>query len=62
MPDPFTHIYRWGNNPQRKKWKGLRCRQLARGTMNSCLVEFETGVMAIISRNAIRKIGGESCT
>lgn len=35
---------------------GQRCRIVARGTMNSCQVEFEDGVRHIVSRFAIRKV------
>jgi hypothetical protein len=35
--------------------KGQRCDVLARGTMNSCLVRFEDGFTAVISRYAIRR-------
>ena len=43
-----------------KKWlgdrKGQRCRIVARGTMNSCLIEFEDdGYRVITSRYAVRK-------
>lgn len=35
---------------------GQRLRVLARGAMNSALVEFEDGVRHIVSRNAYRKL------
>lgn len=35
---------------------GKRCRVIARGTMNSALIEFEDGVRHIVSRNAFRRI------
>ena len=43
-----------------RKWlgdrKGHRCRIVARGTMNSCLIEFEDdGYRVITSRYAVRK-------
>jgi hypothetical protein len=56
---PFTHIYHWGNNPTRKLWKGKRCRVLVRGSMNSCLVEFEDGGQLNTSIRALRKIKSE---
>lgn len=34
---------------------GQRCRVLARGRMNSCLVEFPDGYKVITSRWAVRK-------
>lgn len=47
------YVYRWGK--YRPDLKGQRCRVLARGTMNSALVEFESGERHIVSRNALRK-------
>lgn len=51
----MKYIYSWGNNPVRAKLKGKVCRVLARGKMNSALVEFENGEKQIISRNALRR-------
>lgn len=52
----MIYIYRWGNNPKRKTMKGRHCRVLARGKMNSCLVQFiDTGQREITSRNALKK-------
>ena len=48
--------YRWGNNPKRATLKGRKCRVLARGKMNSCMVEFENGQRECVSRNALRKV------
>ena len=49
----FDRVWRWRVNlPDRY---GQRCRVLARGTMNSCLIEFEDGVRHVVSRFAIRK-------
>ncbi len=50
-----TYVYRWGNNPVRRRLKGRRCRVLARGALNSALVEFEDGEQHVVSRNALRK-------
>jgi hypothetical protein len=47
----FPYIYRWDQQGR----KGHPCRVLARGKMNSCLVEFEDGYQMVTSRNAIRK-------
>ena len=41
---------------KRAELYGKRLRVLARGAMNSALVEFENGQREIISRNAIRKV------
>lgn len=54
MPYPLTwHWRKW--LPERK---GQRCRMLARGTMNSCLIEFEDSHRVVTSRYAVRKVGG----
>lgn len=44
----------WGN--KRAMLYKRKCRVLARGAMNSALVEFESGQREVISRNAIRKV------
>lgn len=54
----YDHIWFW--KPQPWPWrtvdrKGQRCRVLARGGMNSCMVEFEDGYRVVTSRNAVRK-------
>lgn len=49
----FGHVWHWrARLPERK---GQRCRVLARGRMNSILVEFEDGYRVITSRFAVRK-------
>lgn len=35
--------------------KGRRCRVVARGTMNSALVEFNNGRREVLSRNGLRR-------
>ena len=50
MPD-FPYVYYW----HRRGRRGLRCRVLVRGKMNSCLVEFTDGYRMVTSRNAIRR-------
>lgn len=53
MNAEFDRVWRWRKNlPERH---GQACRILARGTMNSALIEFEDGVRHIVSRFAIRK-------
>jgi hypothetical protein len=55
----MTHIYAWGprgNMPGAMSRKGEKCKLLARGAMNSALVEFSDGYLAVISRNALRRI------
>jgi len=50
----MTHIWFWKTRlPERK---GQLCRIIARGKMNSALVEFEDGYKVITSRYAVRKI------
>lgn len=54
---PFDRVWHWRVNlPERK---GQRCRILARGTMNSALIEFEDGVRHVCSRFAVRKVKEE---
>lgn len=55
-------IYRyvWGPRFRVPGWpvldrKGQLCKVLARGEMNSALIEFEDGFLAVVSRNALRK-------
>jgi len=50
------YIYGWKNNAKRRALYGRRCRALARGKMNSVLVEFEDGNREIISRRAIKNL------
>lgn len=54
----MTHVWYWrARLPERK---GQPCRVLARGTMNSILVEFADGFQVVTSRWAVRKQpGGE---
>jgi hypothetical protein len=52
MTYPF--VYRW--RKYRPELCGQRCRVLARGKMNSALVEFESGVKHVVSRNALRRV------
>lgn len=46
-----VYIFRWNRCGR----KGQRCKVIARGTMNSCLLEFEDGWRMVTSRNAIMK-------
>lgn len=58
MKDPnamkVTHFYRWAK--YRPDWKGRACRVLARGRMNSALIEFTDGERAVVSRFAVRRL------
>jgi hypothetical protein len=50
-----THVWRLRVRlPERF---GEACRVLARGTMNSCLIEFQDGTRHVASRFAVRKAG-----
>jgi hypothetical protein len=50
------YVYVWKNNQKRAQLCGRQCVVLARGAMNSCLVEFvDNGQREIVSRWAIRK-------
>lgn len=49
----FDRIWYWRSTLSHRK--GQRCRILARGTMNSCRIEFEDGEQHIVSRFAVRK-------
>lgn len=51
MSGDLPYVYRWDRHGR----KGQRCRVLARGAMNSCLVEFADGYRMVTSRNAIRR-------
>ncbi|QNQ09273.1 hypothetical protein [Sphingomonas alpina] len=54
MSAAFDRVWRWRKTlPDRK---GTRCRIRARGTMNSCEIEFEDGARFIVSRFAVRKV------
>lgn len=50
----MTHWYRWRKYVP--ELYGQRCRVLARGKMNSVLIEFENGLRHVVSRYAIRKL------
>ncbi len=52
----FPLIFVWRNNEKRRLLYGKRCRVVARGKMNSALIEFEDGTREIVSRNALRKV------
>jgi hypothetical protein len=52
----YPYYFAWKNNSKRAELYLRKCRVLARGAMNSALVEFENGQREIISRNALRKV------
>ena len=50
-----VYTYAWGNNEKRATMKGRTCRVVARGRMNSVMIEFtDNGQREITSRNALR--------
>jgi len=60
----YSLVYRnrlrvlWG--PSGSPLFGRRCRIVARGAMNSRLIEFEDGTLHVVSGNALRKAKGSS--
>lgn len=52
----YPYVWTWGQGPMRAlDRKGQRCRVLARGTMNSALLEFPDGFRTVTSRNGLRR-------
>jgi hypothetical protein len=63
----FPYIWAWrhrsvGPPPAKVPWfgdgidrTGRRCRVVARGTMNSALIEFEDGYRVVTSRGGLRR-------
>lgn len=63
----MTQIYRYRWGPRFRvpglpvlDRKGQHCRVICRGRMNSALIQFEDGYLAVVSRNAPRK-GAPKC-
>lgn len=64
MSMALPYCWAWGQKPRADRGssprvfdrcrKGERCRVLARGRMNSALVEFEDGYRVVTSRNGLR--------
>lgn len=51
------YLFCWGNNEKRKTMKMRICKVLARGSCNSCMIEFvDNGQKEIVSRNSLRKV------
>lgn len=57
----WTHRYAWGNNPERARMKGRRCRVLAVGGMGTALLEVEGYGRTLTSRRALRRLEGPAC-
>ncbi len=51
MTEAYPYVYHW----HRQGRKGQFCRVFARGTLNSCGVQFEDGYTMVTSRNALRR-------
>lgn len=57
MDKKQVYIYAWRNNSKRETLYKREMIVIARGTMNSCLVQFtDNGQREVVSRNAIRKV------
>lgn len=56
MSETAAYPYIWFWRKRLGQYKNTPCRVLARGKMNSCLVEFHDGRRAITSRNAVRRV------
>jgi hypothetical protein len=55
------YVFAWGNNERRAALKGRRCHILARGRMNTVLVEFlDTGERVTTSSRALKEDRGQS--
>jgi hypothetical protein len=48
-------VYRWRVRTKLPERFGQPCRVLARGKMNSALVQFDDGFRVVTSRNFVRK-------
>lgn len=56
--EALTHYYAWENSEKRKTLYRRQCRILARGKMNSVVIEFKNGQREVVSRNAVRLLSG----
>jgi hypothetical protein len=54
--NPDEYPYYWRVHTRLPERYGQRCKVTARGSMNSCRVEFPDGAKYITSRNFIRKV------
>ena len=52
----MTHFYAWRNNAKRATMHRRPCRIVARGTMNSIMIEFADGQREIVSRRSVRRL------
>lgn len=51
----YDMTWYWRKKPEGQNRKGQHCRVVARGRMNSIMVEFEDGYRVITSRYAVRE-------
>jgi len=52
----MEYYYAWKNNEKRETLYKRACRVVARGRMNSCLIEFDNGQRECVSRNAVKRL------
>jgi hypothetical protein len=52
QPFDIRYVFRWNRFGR----KGQTCKVIARGKMNSCMLEFADGWRVVTSRNALRKV------
>lgn len=52
----MNYLFNWANNSKRATMKGRECIVLARGKMNSILIEFcDNKQKEIVSRNSLKR-------
>ena len=51
-----THYYAWKNNEKRAMMYKRECHIVARGAMNSILIEFADGQRECVSRHSVRRL------
>jgi hypothetical protein len=56
----YPCYFAWRNNAKRAMLYRRPCRVLARGRMNSVLIEMDDGELVVTSRNAVRRKPPES--
>ena len=56
----FPYYYAWKNNEKRETLYKRACLVVARGRMNSCLIEFQNGQRECVSRNAVKRCKNNS--
>jgi len=52
----MKYYYAWKNNAKRESLYKRECIVLARGKMNSILIQFDNEQKEIVSRNSLRKL------